>query len=216
MTPCKIHTVYVTCLTGERPFQTWHSDATWAERPPLGSILLARAVPPGGGDTIFVDTAAAWSGLSPALKMRLAHMRALHGRPEGSTEGEWKGGAVKAFRTVRRTDLRGRPEVLHPVMRTHPDTGEQHLYVNPTFTLGLEEDGTIVEHGEASALLSQLYTQMYSTPEYSCRFSWSGGSVAFWDNRACQHYACGDFWPHARRMERVTVLDRSFERRAPF
>jgi taurine dioxygenase len=169
-----------------------------------------------GGDTIFVDTAAAWSGLSPALKMRLAHMRALHGRPEGSTEGEWKGGAVKAFRTVRRTDLRGRPEVLHPVMRTHPDTGEQHLYVNPTFTLGLEEDGTIVEHGEASALLSQLYTQMYSTPEYSCRFSWSGGSVAFWDNRACQHYACGDFWPHARRMERVTVLDRSFERRAPF
>ena len=191
---------------------TWHSDATWAARPPLGSILLARQVPKVGGDTIFLDTAAAWQGLSPALKQQLSKLQATHGRPHGDSEGDWKGGAVKSYTTVRRSELRSMREVQHPVMRTHPETGEAHLFVNPTFTLGL--DG--MPAAKSEALLNQLYTKLYSTPEYVCRFHWEAGSVAFWDNRACQHYACGDFWPQKRLMQRVTVLDPDLARRIPF
>lgn len=99
----------------------------------------------------------------------------------------------------------------HPVLRTHPETGRTTLYVNPTFTqhiIGLEEP-------ESKALLQELYLQIFM-PEYQCRFQWETGSVAMWDNRACQHYACGDFWPYARNMERMTVRDFDPEKKAPF
>ena len=191
---------------------TWHSDATWAQRPPMASILLARQSTAVGGDTLFVDTAAVWAGLSPDLQQQLQSLRGVHGRPSGVSEGAWKGGAVAKFETLSRSELRSVPEVSHPVMRTHPETGQPHLFVNPTFPLGLQG----VPPAQAAALLDGLYTKMYSTPEYACRFRWSDGACALWDNRACQHYACGDFWPQRRKMERVTVLDAVVERRAPY
>ena len=165
----------------------WHSDVTWSNRPPLGSILLSRKSPPVGGDTVFVDAFAAWDSLSPTLQTFLEGRSAVHGRA-------------------------GRDEVEHPICRTHPVTGRRALYVNPTFTNSI----CGMEPAESSKLLGQLYSKMYSTPEQSCRFSWQDGSVAMWDNRSCQHYAVGDFWPHERMMERVTLLDPAEEEEVPY
>ena len=172
-----------------RPFaaSNWHSDVTWSNRPPLGSILLSRKSPEVGGDTMFADSYAHWHVLSPVLREFLEGRFATHGRA-------------------------GRDEVEHPICRTHPETGRKALYINPTFTnaiLGMEP-------ADSARLLAQLYAKMYSTPEHCCRFRWREGSVAMWDNRSCQHYAVADFWPHDRFMERVTLLDRNEDNEVPF
>jgi taurine dioxygenase len=165
----------------------WHSDVTWSDRPPLGSILLSRKSPPVGGDTMFVDSYAQWNSLSPELKQFLAGRAARHGRA-------------------------GNDEVEHPICRTHPVTGKSALYINPTFTNSI--CGMTAE--DSARLLAQLYAKMYSTPEFACRFQWQDGSVAMWDNRSCQHYAVADFWPYVRQMERVTLLDASEADEVPF
>ena len=172
-----------------RPFaaSNWHSDVTWSNRPPLGSILLSRKSPPVGGDTVFADCYALWDSLSPVLKSFLEGRTAAHGRA-------------------------GHDEAEHPICRTHPVTGKRALYVNPTFTNSIR--GMAPE--DSARLLAQLYAKMYSTPEHTCRFRWQDGSVAMWDNRSCQHYAVSDFWPHERRMERVTLVDPSPEDEVPF
>jgi taurine dioxygenase len=172
-----------------RPFAAanWHSDVTWSDRPPLGSILLARKSPPVGGDTVFADAYALWDSLDPGLKAFLRGRSATHGRA-------------------------GRDEAKHPVCRTHPVTGKSALYINPTFTNAI----CGMAPNDSARLLSQLYAKMYSTPEHTCRFRWRDGSVAMWDNRACQHYAVADFWPYERRMERVTLVDPSKEDEIPF
>ncbi len=173
----------------KRPFSAsnWHSDVSWSDRPPLGSLLVSRKAPPVGGDTMFADSYAHWDALNPVLKEFLEGKRALHGRG-------------------------GRDEVAHPVCRTHPVTGRMALYVNPTFTNSIEG----MDEADSARLLAQLYAKMYSTPEYMCRYRWYTGSVAMWDNRACQHYAVGDFWPHERKMERVTLVDPDPEHELPF
>ena len=173
----------------KRPFaaSNWHSDVTWSNRPPLGSLLLARKSPPIGGDTVFADAYALWDSLHPTLKTFLEGRTAVHGRG-------------------------GRDEVEHPICRTHPATGRKALYLNPTFTNAI----CGMEAADSARLLAQLYAKMYSTPEHACRFRWRDGSVAMWDNRACQHYAVGDFWPHERKMERVTLLDPEEANEVPF
>ena len=165
----------------------WHSDVTWSNQPPLGSILLSRKSPPVGGDTVFVDCYALWDSLNPALKEFLRGRMAVHGRG-------------------------GRDEAAHPICRTHPETGRNALYINPTFTNAICD----MEPEESSKLLATLYAKMYSTPEHTCRFRWQDGSVAMWDNRACQHYAVADFWPYERKMERVTLVARSEADEVPF
>lgn len=172
-----------------RPFaaSNWHSDVTWSDRPPLGSILLARKAPPVGGDTVFADAVAQWDSLSPRLKAFLNGRTAIHGRA-------------------------GNDEAEHPIARTHPVTGKNALYVNPTFTNSIRGMDSV----DSARLLARLYAKMYSTPEHTCRFRWQDGSVAMWDNRSCQHYAVADFWPHERLMERVTLVDPSEEDEVPF
>ena len=172
-----------------RPFAAanWHSDVSWSDRPPLGSLLLSRKSPPVGGDTMFADSYAHWNNLAPALKEFLEGRVATHGRAS-------------------------RDEVEHPICRTHPVTGRKALYINPTFTNAIVG----MEPADSARLLSELYAKMYSTPEYCCRFRWRDGSVAMWDNRSCQHYAVADFWPHDRFMERVTLLDRNEDNEVPF
>ncbi len=165
----------------------WHSDVTWSDRPPLGSVLLARKAPPVGGDTVFVDCVAQWDSLGPRLKDFLNGRTATHGRA-------------------------GNDEVEHPVARTHPVTGKHALYVNPTFTNSIRS----MARQDSASLLARLYAKMYSTPEHTCRFRWRDGSVAIWDNRSCQHYAVADFWPHERLMERVTLVDPSEQDEVPF
>ena len=176
---------------------TWHSDVTWRERPSLGSVLRCIETPPVGGDTLFADMYAAYEGLPDATKARIEGRVAVHDfahfrdrmRRKGKSEAE-----IAAFNERC-------PMVEHPVVRTHPETGRRALYVNAAFTqriVGLEPD-------ESVALLKELYATA-AVPERQCRFRWSTNAIAFWDNRASQHYAASDYWPAVRRMERVTII----------
>ena len=176
---------------------TWHSDVTWRLEPSLGSVLRALEVPPVGGDTLFADMYAAYEGLSDDVKAEIDGALAVHDftyfrlgmRKRGKSEAE-----IEAFNAAY-------PKPHHPVVRTHPETGRKALYVNAAFTveiLGMEK-------ARSDALLAHLYAQA-AIPEYQCRFRWETNSIAFWDNRASQHYAASDYWPAARRMERVTII----------
>lgn len=171
----------------------WHSDVTWRLRPSLGSVLLAREVPAVGGDTLFADMYAAYDGLDDDLRVSLDGLRAVHDFTRTF------GLMLSAEELAKKREEF--PPAEHPVVRTHPETGRKGLYVNAAFTshvVGLEP-------AESRRLLGRLYQQA-TVPEYQCRFRWRPHSVAFWDNRAVQHYAASDYYPHRRLMERVTVV----------
>jgi taurine dioxygenase len=174
----------------------WHSDATWQVRPPMASVLMCREAPPIGGDTCFCDCYSMWEGLSLATKQRVEHLSAVH---EGGVIHQMDGKT---------------PVSKHPVARTHPETGRTALYVQQGFVRGFADEHAIPED-EAKALLLEMKMQE-GRPEYTCRFRWEAGSMAMWDNRAVLHSASGDFWPHARLMERLTILDHDESRRTPF
>ncbi len=171
----------------------WHSDVTWRLEPSMGSILRARIVPPVGGDTLFCDMNAAYEGLSDDIKEKIEGMTAVH-----SYTRVFGGGASEDEREAMREKY---PDARHPVVRTHPETGAKSLYVNAAFVSHLEG----VDAVEGNRLLRRLYRQA-SIPEYQCRFRWQKESVAFWDNRAVQHYAAFDYKPATRRVERVTIV----------
>lgn len=177
----------------------WHTDHSYDKVPAMGSLLLAREVPPRGGDTLFANMALAYEALSPGLRQTLDGLQAVH-----STAHVFgaEGGYAKA------ADLGGRigntaavtQDVVHPVVIRHPDTGRRTLYVNAAFTTRF--DGWTA--AESAPLLQWLY-QHASKPEFSCRFTWQAGSLAFWDNRATWHYALNDYHGHRRVMHRITV-----------
>ena len=177
----------------------WHSDVTWRAEPSLGSILRAVEVPPVGGDTLFADMAAAFRGLSPAMQAFCRSLTAVH-----DIARVFAGRLGKPVEELHQQY----PPQVHPLVRTHPETGEQALYVNTAFTSHVEG----LSAKESDHLLAHLYAQA-AIPEYQCRFRWEPGSIAFWDNRAAQHYAASDYFPAVRRMERVTIAgDRPFYR----
>lgn len=169
----------------------WHSDVTWREKPSLGSILRGRIIPEVGGDTLWSDMVAAYEGLSPAMKEWVCGLTAIH---DGSVFKQAAGERGKELDF----DF---PEQEHPVVRTHPDTGERALYVNCAFTRYIKG----LSKKESDWLLDHLYAQA-AIPEYQVRFRWRPNSIAFWDNRSCQHYAVSDYAPAMRHMERVTVV----------
>ena len=170
----------------------WHSDVSWRERPALGAVLRAIDVPPVGGDTLFADMAAAYAGLEDDVRDRIDDLRAVH---------DFTLSFGQALSDEDRAAAQAQyPAVEHPVVRTHPETGERILYVNAIFTshlVGLPED-------ESEALLGHLFRQA-EVPEHQVRLRWAPGTVAFWDNRATQHYACSDYWPAPRVMERAAI-----------
>lgn len=169
----------------------WHSDVTWREKPSLGSILRAVTVPEVGGDTLFANMHAAYLGLSPELQRFVCGLTAVHDIAR-----------VFAGRLGKSADeLHARfPPVEHPVVRTHPETGEPCLYVNTGFTSHIKG----LSRRESDSLLAHLYAQA-ANPEIQCRLLWRPGTIAFWDNRASQHFACSDYFPAVRVMERVTI-----------
>lgn len=182
-----------------RPGNKWHTDVTFREKPSFAGILRARTLPPLGGDTLFADTAAIYADLPPDVKERIGRLRAEHDILQSF------GYRVDAAERERLSALF--PPRAHPVVRTHPETGEKHLFVNHVFTtriLGLDED-------DGRQLLAWLLERV-KAPEYHLRFRWSPNAIAFWDNRATQHYGVLDYWPHQRVVERVTVAgnDRPF------
>jgi taurine dioxygenase len=182
----------------ERAYENiWHSDVSWRAEPSLGSILRALKVPDVGGDTLWCDMTAAYDALSPSMKKMLDGLVAVH-----SIE------ALSRYTdpdTIKRY-LEEFPPQEHPVIRTHPETGKQAIYVNGAHTRRIKGLSPI----ESQWLLSQLY-RYAEIPEFQCRFRWEAGSIAFWDNRSTQHYASADYFPQERFMDRVTVKgDRPF------
>lgn len=169
----------------------WHSDVTWREEPSLGSILLAREVPDCGGDTLFANMHLAYERLSEQMKRFCEGLTAVHDIAR-----------VFAKRLGKQPEeLHDKyPLMRHPVIRTHPETGERALYVNTAFTSHIEG----LSSTESRWLLEHLYTTAKDA-EIQCRFRWRAGSIAFWDNRICQHLAASDYFPARRVMERVTI-----------
>jgi len=170
----------------------WHADVTWHATPSWGAVLRAVEVPPVGGDTLWADAAAAHDALPAELRERIAGLTALH---------DWQHAFGLAMDDEAREQLAERfPAQEHPVVRVHSETGRRTLFVNAIFTraiVGLPE-------AESDALLLRL-TREISRPEHQCRFRWAPGSVAFWDNRATQHYAASDYWPQRRVMDRISI-----------
>jgi len=181
----------------------WHCDATWREAPQLGCVLRCVACPPVGGDTMWANMALAYERLPAHVKTQIQGLRARH-----SIEASF--GA--AMPTEKRLALHAQfPDAEHPVVRTHPETGEQVLFVN-AFTTHFTNYHTseLVRVGQdyspgASQLLNYLISQAF-IPEYQVRWRWQPNSVAIWDNRCTQHYAVMDYPPCHRKMERAGII----------
>ncbi|QMU73243.1 TauD/TfdA family dioxygenase [Streptacidiphilus sp. P02-A3a] len=170
----------------------WHADMTGRPRPAMAFVLRLLDGPEVGGDTLFTDAGAAYDCLPAEVRSALEGLRAVHDLT--ATMGRF----VPADEIARIREQY--PPVSHPVVRTHPETGRPTLFVNSVFTDRIE--GMEPERGEQ--LLQYLFRQLQA-PEYQCRFRWTPGSVAFWDNRAVQHYAVSDYFPAGRVTERVAV-----------
>jgi len=176
--------------------EKWHTDMTFRPNPPLGTILRARIVPEGRGDTLWMSLGAAWDALSPALRERLDGRRAEHSFEHGFKESlEEPGGRERLAGAVA-----ANPPVTHPVVRRHPVSGRKGLFVNSLFTTRILG----VPPAESEDLLAFLFEHL-ERPEFQCRFRWREDSIAFWDNRCTQHRPVNDYWPAHRRLERITV-----------
>jgi len=176
----------------------WHSDTTYLETPPMGTMLIAREVPPRGGDTLFANQYLAYETLSDGMKRMLSTLRAVHSdrKVAGPRSGANVGRTTKA-----RDDADWRETVtVHPVVRTHPETGRQLLFVNAAYTVGFEG----MTEAESKPLLDYLLEHGHR-PEFTCRFRWTTGAVAFWDNRCVKHLAVNDSGPFRRLMRRIQI-----------
>jgi taurine dioxygenase len=179
----------------------WHSDTTYLPEPPTGTFLLAREVPPVGGDTLFANMYLAYETLSPGMQRLVDGLVALNtsGKAEISNTREDR------IRDSGRADVQ---EMVaeHPVVRTHPETGRKALYVNHAHTLRFKD----MTEAESAPLLDYLYAHQVR-PEAICRFHWTPGALALWDNRCAQHYPVNDYHGHLRVMHRITLRgDRPF------
>ena len=171
----------------------WHVDVTWKERPPLGSVLRAIDVPAAGGDTLWSDMGNAYESLPREIKERIDGLTATHDFTQSF------GLNMSAEKLAEMQELY--PPQHHPVVRTHPETGRKLLFVNSLFTTRIDD----VDPEEGRVLLRRLIDQV-KMPDFQVRLHWAPGTVAFWDNRATQHYACSDYFPNRRVMERVAIV----------
>jgi taurine dioxygenase len=190
-------------LPNDRYENAWHTDCTWREKPPFGCVLRCIECPPVGGDTMWANMVLAYEKLPETVKAQIAGLRARH-----SIEASF--GA--AMPIEKRLALHAQfPDAEHPVVRTHPETGEKVLFVN-AFTTHFTNFHTAANvrvgqdytHG-APQLLQTLIAQA-QIPEYQVRFRWKPNSVAMWDNRSTQHYAVMDYPPCHRKMERAGIV----------
>lgn len=188
-----------TSLANPPDNDNWHTDVTFLAAPAMGAILSAQLLPPSGGDTLWASGIAAWEALSRPWRTMLAGLNAEHDFLK----------SFPAHRFARTPDEKLRwekarhdhPPRLHPVVRTHPVSGRQGLFVNEGFTTRIVE----LKAGESDAVLRQLFAHL-ARPEFTVRWRWKVGDVAFWDNRLTQHYATADYLPARRVMHRATIL----------
>jgi len=186
----------------------WHCDATWREAPPMGAVLRCVECPEVGGDTIWANMAKAYEDLPQPIKEQIAPLQARH-----SIEATF--GA--AMPIERRHALKAQfPDAEHPVVRTHPETGEKVLFVNgfATHFVNFHTPANVRYGNDFSPAAANLLTYLIgraAIPEYQVRWRWTPNSVAIWDNRATQHYAVQDYWPAVRKMDRAGIVgDRPF------
>jgi alpha-ketoglutarate-dependent taurine dioxygenase len=186
----------------DRYENAWHSDASWREQPPFGCVLRCVECPPVGGDTVWANMVLAYERLPEHIKAQIANLRARHSIEAtfGAAMGIEKRHALKAQF----------PDAEHPVVRTHPDTGEKILFVNgftTHFTNFHTAENVRVgqDYAPGAAQLLQYLISQAQIPEYQVRWRWQPNSVAFWDNRATQHYAVMDYPPCHRKMERAGI-----------
>ncbi len=191
---------FITILesTPENPtkIEAWHSDMTFRDHPPMGTVLKSVVVPPKGGDTLWSSMTAAYDALSAPMQRFLGELTAVHDFSWGFKESlAERGGRERLADAVA-----ANPPVRHPVVRTHPETGKRVIFVNSLFTTHIED----LSAGESRALLAFLFEHI-ATPEFTVRFSWKPHSIAIWDNRSTQHTPINDYFPAHRRMERITI-----------
>jgi taurine dioxygenase len=178
--------------------EEWHCDTTMVPAPPLGAILYGVDVPPYGGNTLFASMYHAYDTLSDGMKSMLGQLRCVH--------SDHKVAGPDAARNAKRTskvreDADWRPTVnLHPVVRTHPETGRKSLFVNRAYCHRFED----MTEAESAPLLEFLFRHA-ERPEFQCNFRWRNGSIAFWDNRRMHHIAVNDAGPFPRHVRRVQI-----------
>jgi taurine dioxygenase len=174
----------------------WHSDTTYLETPPMGTMLIAREVPPYGGDTEFANMYLAYESLSPGMRHLLDGLVAVN----TSAKADVTKTREDRMRDGARDDARKEYVSEHPVVRTHPETGRKALYLNGGHTLRFKD----MTEAESEPLLRFLFAHQMR-PEFTCRFRWEPGSIAFWDNRCAQHNPINDYHGFRRVMHRITL-----------
>ena len=184
--------------TPEKPtrIEAWHSDMTFRQHPPMGTVLRAVVIPPKGGDTLWASMTAAYQGLSPPMQEFLQGLTAVHDFAHGFKESLAEPGGRERLADA----VAANSPVRHPVIRTHPETGRKVIFVNSLFTTHIEG----LARAESDALLQFLFRHV-TTPEFTCRFQWRPHSIAIWDNRSTQHKPINDYFPAHRKHLRITI-----------
>ena len=174
----------------------WHSDSAYLDRPPMATMLIAREVPPFGGDTLFANMYLAYETLSPGMRRLLDGLVAVN----SSAKADVTRTREDRVRDAARQDAKQQYVAEHPVVRTHPETARKALYVNFGHTVRFKD----MTEEESAPLLNFLFAHQIR-PEFTCRFRWDVGSLAFWDNRCAQHNPINDYHGFRRVMHRVTL-----------
>jgi taurine dioxygenase len=174
----------------------WHSDTSYLAEPPMATMLVARTVPPYGGDTLFANCTLAYEMLSIGLKQLLAGLIGLNSSARADTTRTRE----DRMRENAKDDVAKEYLAEHPVVRTHPETGRKSLYVSPAHTIGFKD----MTEEESAPLLGFLFQHM-TRPEFTCRFAWNEGALALWDNRSTLHNPVNDYHGRERVMHRVTL-----------
>jgi taurine dioxygenase len=174
----------------------WHSDTSYLPKPPMATMLIAREVPRHGGDTMFANTYLAYETLSDGMKQMLEGLIAVN----SSRKADASRTREDRVKDMRRDDALQEYVGEHPVVRTHPETGRKALYVNVAHSMRFKD----MTEAESAPLLNYLI-QHQTRPEFTCRFRWEVGSIAFWDNRCTQHNPVNDYHGYRRAMHRITL-----------
>jgi taurine dioxygenase len=180
--------------------EAWHSDWSFLEAPPAGTLLYGKIIPPVGGDTLFADQYAAYAALSSTMKARIAHLQGIHSARRSYSPAGVYGERDKGRSMAIRYSERAMATQRHPIVRRHPETGRAALFVNMGYTIGIEG----MSEADATTLLAELFAHQ-SRPEFVYRHRWSTGLLTLWDNRCLLHTATGGYQGHQRLLWRITI-----------
>ena len=184
--------------------EAWHSDWSFLQSPPAGTLLYGKVIPPVGGDTLFANQYAAYDSLSETMKARIAGLQGIHSARRSYSPAGVYGERDKGRSMAISYSERAMATQLHPIVRSHPETGRPALFVNLGYTIGI--DG--MSEADATELLTELFDHQ-SRPEFVYRHRWSPGLLTLWDNRCLLHTASGGYQGYQRLLWRITIGERA-------